>query len=146
MTEKEGIVRRGYDKIAEEYQAGRHLFDNRKELEEFASLLPKNARVLDVGCGAGVPFARFLIESGFDVTGVDFSQSMLGLARRNVTEARFIKQNMTRLGFKSNSFDGLAALYSIFHVSREKHSSLFQSFHKILKPKGIMLVCMGPDE
>lgn len=145
-TEKEEIVRKGYDKIAEKYQADRHIFDNRKELEEFASLLHRNAKVLDVGCGAGVPVAEFLIESGFDVTGVDFSEGMLKLARKNVPEAKFIKQDMTRLGFKNNSFNGLTASYSIIHVPREKHPSLFQSFHRILKPKGVMLISIGSDE
>lgn len=51
MSGKEKIVRKGYDKRAEEYHAGRRKYDNRKELEEFADLLPKNAKVLDVGVG-----------------------------------------------------------------------------------------------
>ena len=146
MTEKEEIVRKGYDEIAKEYQADRHIFDNKRELEEFVSLLPRNAKVLDVGCGAGVPFAKFLVESGFDVIGIDFSGSMLKLARRNVSEAIFVKQDMTKLGFLNNSFDGITASYSIIHVPREQHSSLFQSFHRILKPKGMMLISIGTDE
>jgi ubiquinone/menaquinone biosynthesis C-methylase UbiE len=146
MTDKESIVRNSYDKIAREYDASRDKFDHRKELKEFAALLPENAKVLDVGCGAGVPVDRFLAESGFDVTGIDFSENMLGLAETNVPEARFFRKDMTRLDFEDNSFDGLVAFYSIIHVPREKHSSLFESFHNILKPEGIMLVCMGPDE
>lgn len=146
MTEKGEIVRKGYDKISKEYQADRHIFDDRRELEELTGLLPKNAKVLDVGCGAGVPFVRFLVKSGFDVTGVDFSGSMLKLARRNVPEANLIKQDATRLGLRTNSFDGLTSFECIIHVPREKHSSLFQSFHRILKPKGIMLITMGYSE
>lgn len=146
MKEKEEIVRKGYDKLAERYHAIRHAFDNKKELSEFASLLPKNAKVLDVGCGTGVPVAQFLIECGFVVTGVDFSRNMLKLARRNVPEAKFIMKDMTKLDFQADSFDGLTAFYSIIHVPREKHFSLFQSFHRILKPQGIMLICLGTDE
>ncbi len=146
MTEKGGLVKKAYDKIAEEYQADRHALNNMKELGEFAGLLPKNAKVLDVGCGAGIPVAKFLVESGFDVTGIDFSENMLRLARKNVTKATFIRKDMTKLGFADNSFDGLTAFYSIIHVPREKHFLLFKSFHRILKSIGIMLVCMGPDE
>lgn len=146
MMYKESIVRKGYDEIAEEYHVSRNRFDHGKELRELAGLLPKNATILDVGCGAGVPVAKFLVESGFAVTGIDFSRKMLRLARKNVPEATFIKKDMTKLDFAVNSFDGLTAFYSIIHVPREKHSSLFDSFHRILKPKGIMLVCMGPDE
>lgn len=143
--EKGKIVKKGYDEIAEKYQATRHIFDNKRELEEFVSLSPKNAKVLDVGCGAGIPVTKFLVEAKFDVIGVDFSEGMLKLARRNVPEAKFVEEHMTRLSFKDNSFDGLTACYSIIHVPREKHSSLFQSFHRILKPNGVMLVSMGPD-
>lgn len=146
MTEKEEIVMKGYDRIAEVYQAIRHNFDNTMELGEFVSLLPKNAKVLDIGCGAGFPVTKFLVESGCDVTGVDISEGMLKLAKRNVPRAKFIRGDMTRLDFKSNSFDGLTAFYSIIHVPRERHLSLFQSFHRTLKPNGIILVCMGSDE
>jgi ubiquinone/menaquinone biosynthesis C-methylase UbiE len=146
MAEKRRLVRKGYDRIAEEYQADRYTLDNRKELEEFAGSLPKNAKVLDVGCGAGIPAAKFLIESEFEVVGIDFSETMLKLARKNVPEATFIRKDMTELDFAENSFDGLTAFYSIIHVPREKHSLLFESFHRILKSDGIMLVCMGPDE
>jgi ubiquinone/menaquinone biosynthesis C-methylase UbiE len=80
------------------------------------------------------------------VIGVDFSENMLKLAKKNVPKAAFIKKDMNRLDFAVNSFDGLTAFYSIIHVPREKHSSLFESFHRILKPGGIMLISIGPDE
>lgn len=146
MAEKEGIVQKGYDKIARDYQANRHVFDNRKELEEFVSSLPRDAKVLDVGCGAGVPVAKYLVESRFDVTGIDFSGSMLKLARKNVSQAKFVKKDMTNSSFKENSFDGLVASYSLIHVPREKHFSVFKSFHRILKPNAVMLISLGPDE
>ncbi len=143
---KEEIVRKGYDKLAEEYQAIRQAFDSERELGEFVSWLSKKAKVLDVGCGTGVPVAKSLVERGFDVTGIDFSNNMLKLARENVPKARFVLKDITKLDFEADSFDGLTALYSIIHVPRKKHFSLFQSFHRILKPEGIMLICLGPDE
>jgi len=146
MTVKKEVVRKGYDEIAEEYQAKRHIFDNVEVLEEFSSYLPSNARILDAGCGAGVPCGRLLVQAGFEVVGVDFSSSMLRLAKKSVPEANLIKEDMTRLGFRDNAFDGLVALYSIIHVPREMHASLYQSFHRILKPDGIMLICIGSDE
>lgn len=144
--EKEEIVRKGYDKLAEKYQVIRHAFDNEEELGEFTSLLPRKAKVLDVGCGTGVPVAESLVEKGFDVTGIDFSDNMLKLARKNVPKAKFVLKDMTKLNFEADSFDGLTALYSIIHLPRKKHFSLFQSFHRILKQEGIMLICLGPDE
>jgi len=145
-AERQKTVRNGYDKIAKEYQADRYVFDNREELKIFVSLLPKNAMVLDVGCGAGVPVAKILIESGFEVTGIDFSKGMLKLARENVPKAKLIKEDIATLGFTKDSFDGLVAFYSIIHVPREKHRALFQSFYRVLKPNGVMLISMGSDE
>lgn len=146
MADEKEIVRNGYDKIAREYQANRHIFDNFEVLEEFCSYLPKNGRILDAGCGAGVPCTRFLLDAGFQVVGVDFSSSMLRLAKKSVPEANLVKGDMTRLGFRDNSFDGMVALYSIIHVPREMHASLYHSFHRILKPDGVMLICIGSDE
>ncbi len=143
---KQRIVEKGYDKISKKYYAQRHIFVNRREIEEFVSSLPENARVLDAGCGAGVPVTKLLAEAGFDVIGVDFSENMLKLARKNVPKATFVKKDMTKLDFEANSFDGLLAIYSIIHIPREKHHLLFQSFHKILKPRGIMLISMGSSE
>ena len=145
-NEKREIVRRGYDRIAGEYLADRHNFDHTGELQEFAKVLPENSKVLDVGCGAGVPVTRFLVNSGFDVTGVDFSQSMLRLAEKNVPNAKLVKKDMTELDFNDESFDGITAFYSIIHVPKESHFSLFQNFHRILKPDGLCLVSMGREE
>lgn len=143
---KEKIVEVGYDKIAEKYQTTRNIFELEKELNRFMSLLPKKAKVLDVGCGAGIPVARTLVDQGFNVVGFDLSKNMLKFARKNVPEAKFVKKDMTKLNFKENSFDGIVAFYSIIHVPKEKHFSVFQNFHKILKPKGIMLICLGSEE
>lgn len=84
--------------------------------------------------------------SGFDVTGIDFSEAMLKLAKINVPNAKFIKKDMIEMDFKDNSFDGLIACYSIIHVPQEKHSLLFQNIHQILKPNGVMLVSLGSTE
>jgi len=146
MVEKEEIVEESYDKIAEEYHISKGIFDNEKELKEFASLLPKKAKILDVGCGAGVPVTKFLINAGFEVTGIDLSEKMLKLAREHVPKAKFVKMNMTSMDFPENSFDGLVSFYAIFHVSREKHLDIFKRFHKILKPDAIMLVSLGASE
>ncbi len=142
----EEIVEKGYDKIAEKYHSVRDRFSHEKELNEFMKFIPKNGRILDVGSGSGVPIAKKLIEHGFEVVGIDISQKMIELAKKNVPQATFIKMEMTNLEFDDASFDGLVAFYSIIHLSREKHSLLFRNFNRILKKTGVMFVCLGPAE
>jgi ubiquinone/menaquinone biosynthesis C-methylase UbiE len=143
--DKEKIVQDGYNKIGRKYQDLRLEF-NTEEIEEFTKLLPRNAKVLDAGCGTGIPYTKYLSDSGFDVIGVDFSEEMLRVARENVPKARFIEQNITRLDFANDFFDGLISISVIIHMPREKHEELFEQFHRILKPNGIMMVTMAHSE
>jgi ubiquinone/menaquinone biosynthesis C-methylase UbiE len=143
---KELIVKEGYDRIGKKYQDTRTSVNNAMELARFAGLLPPKGRVLDAGCGTGLPVAKFMVEAGFGVTGVDFSGEMLTLARKNVLGARFIRQNLTELKLPDRSFHGIISLYVIIHIPREKHAALLQCFHRLLRPGGILMVTMGCDE
>ncbi|MEJ2251076.1 MAG: class I SAM-dependent methyltransferase, partial [Candidatus Lokiarchaeota archaeon] len=104
MFESE-IVRNGYNKIALNYYANRDLAKFNSELERFSKLLPKNAHILDVGTGIGVPTAKFLIEKGFKVTGIDISTTMIHQAKKNVPEANFLEMDALLLDFDVNTFD-----------------------------------------
>jgi ubiquinone/menaquinone biosynthesis C-methylase UbiE len=82
------VVEEGYDTIASVYHNQRDRFKSDEVLGSFISLLPPGGEVLDVGCGAGIPVVRFLVDAGFKVAGVDISTSMLKLARVHVPEAQ----------------------------------------------------------
>jgi ubiquinone/menaquinone biosynthesis C-methylase UbiE len=105
--------------------------------------LPPGGDVLDVGCGAGVPVARFLVRAGFKVTGVDVSSSMLALARVHVQEASFVKMDMRQLEFAADCFDGICAFYSLFHVPREEHLQVLTGFNRVLRQDGTLLFSSG---
>jgi ubiquinone/menaquinone biosynthesis C-methylase UbiE len=138
-----GIVQSGYDQLAEAYITEREKFDNWQEIKAFSEHLKEGAKVLDAGSGTGIPIAQFLVNEGFDVTGIDLSAVMVEVARKSVPKASFQQMNMTEIDFPSNSFDGLVSCYAIIHVPKEKHAELFKSFHSILKPQGIMLVSVA---
>ena len=140
---KAEIVKKGYTKIAEKYHKQRHLYHNKSLLLKFIKYLPKNSRVLDLGCGAGVPISKFLSDKEYRVTGIDFADGMLRLARKNVLKAKFLKMDMTKMNFKPNSFDGAVSFYAIIHIPREKHSRIYKRLNKILKNSAVMLVNAG---
>ena len=142
----EEMVKAGYDTIASEYlKTRREDSEDVLLLQELVVRLPKGAEVLDAGCGAGVPVTRFLSRY-FNVTGVDFSEGQVRLARQLVPEARFLCQDMTELSFSDDCFDAVCSYYAIIHIPREEHQRLLLDFHRMLKPGGLMLVCLGAGD
>lgn len=115
---------------------------DRGTLADFVKLLPKDSRILDVGCGSG-RVAKFLADHDLHVVGIDISRNMLKLARGKVPKAEFYQQDMRSLDFPKESFDGALALYSIIHVPRKYHSGIFKKISWVLKPKGIALISVG---
>jgi len=113
---KEKIVEEGYNKIAQFYHDDRGSFDSLIELKKFTKLLTPGARVLDVGCGAGFPITKYLVDEGFSVVGIDISESMLSLARKHVPNTDFFKMNMSEMDFPDNSFDGIVSFYAIIVI------------------------------
>ncbi|MFX0029459.1 MAG: class I SAM-dependent methyltransferase [Candidatus Hermodarchaeota archaeon] len=140
------LVEQGYNQIAEDYYAHRDLKKFNNELEKFSSFLSQGAHVLDAGCGAGIPTSRFLVNKGLNVTGIDLSETMLKLARINVPEAAFIKMDINDLLFEESSFDGIISVYTLFHIPKKNHFSIFKRFYEILKPRGILMINTGISE
>ncbi|HSK83592.1 MAG TPA: class I SAM-dependent methyltransferase [Rubrobacter sp.] len=140
----ERTVDSGYDQMAEQYLATKDPEDPLalEALEDLASLLPSEATVLDLGCGAGVPVTRWLADRGFAVTGVDVSAKQLELARTNVPGGTFLKAGMTEVVFAPESFEAVVAFHSIIHVPRTEHPTLLESIHRWLEPGGALLATM----
>ena len=138
------LVERGYDRVAERYLATKDPQDPLalSALQEISRDLPPGAPVLDLGCGAGVPATRWLAQRGFAVTGVDFSEKQLDLARRLVPGATFLKADMTGLDFGPETFDAVVAFHSIIHVPREEHPALLGKIHRWLGPGGLFLATL----
>lgn len=133
-------LRQIYDGFADTYEANRGLFDMRPVFDDFWSRLDLGkGDALDLGCGAGEPFAKNFIERGWHVTGVDFSQRMLQLAARYVPEMRRIHGDMSEVDFPPASFDAVTAVYSLFHLPRTRHPALFANIRRWLRPGGKFL-------
>ena len=145
MDHKE-TVKAGYNKVADRYLAERNQDGaNVQLIHDFIELLAPKSKVLDVGCGAGVPIAKMLAEH-FDVIGVDFSKAQVELAKKNVPNAHFFCQDMTELDFPDESLDGICSYYAIIHIPREEHEGLFVNFHRMLRTGGVALLCLGAED
>lgn len=141
------FVRAGYDAIAAAYLEARR--NNRHDLEvldEWCTALSPGARILDVGCGSGVPIAQHLVHQGFDVLGVDISEAQLNLARRLVPQGRFFSRDMTRLQPGEFSVEAIVAFYSLIHTPRTSHQRILSTLHSFLPTGGRILCTFGSTD
>ncbi|WP_244177827.1 class I SAM-dependent DNA methyltransferase [Streptomyces atriruber] len=116
--------------------AGRHL----------AETLPAGSRVLDVGCGTGLPTARQLTESGHSVLGTDISAGMLELAGKNVPAAEFRQLDIADLRAEGpggvGRFDGVACFFALLMLPRAEIPEALRLLHGLLWPGGLMELSM----
>lgn len=103
------------------------------------------AKVLDLGCGAGDPIAKHIVEKGYRVVGVDQSKAMLEIARREVPEAEFIHADMVEIEFKE-LFAAAVVWDSAFHVERKYHSALYRKLSDALEINGRLLLSVGGSD
>lgn len=139
-------VRAGYDRIATLYAEARDQASSLSYLERLDCLLRPNSLILDLGCGAGLPVDRWLVDKGHRVIGLDISEAMLALARRNVPEARYEMSDIAALAKGSYSVDAVVSFFTIIHVDRRIHSDLLYRIRSWLSRDGAMLVTMGRDD
>ena len=115
-------VKAGYNRIADTYLAQRRASTaDVGLLSGLIERLAPGSRVLDAGCGAGVPVTKMLAAS-CRVVGVDFAEAQLSRARRLVPHARFVCADLRTLAFAEGSFDAICSYYAIIHIPREDHA------------------------
>ncbi|KAJ4483885.1 S-adenosyl-L-methionine-dependent methyltransferase [Lentinula aciculospora] len=142
------IVKEGYDAIAPKYHnwaAARPTQKRAEYIERLGRLLHKGSRILELGCGAGLPATQQLTDQGFEVLGVDISASQLGLAREHVPTAQFMQGDMMTIEFAEGSFDAVTAFYSLFHLPRDEHGPMLKKMAGWLKPGGWLLFNLHTD-
>ncbi len=129
-----------YDEHAEQYaEAGATYFDL-NHIKTFVSVFPKNAKVLDAGCGAGRDTA-LLQEEGLDVTGLDLSKGLLAVARHKFPEITFIEGNLLKLPFENDSFDGVWSNTSLLHLETvEDVRQALKEMNRVTRTGGVLHV------
>jgi ubiquinone/menaquinone biosynthesis C-methylase UbiE len=104
--------------------------------------LAPGARVLDLGCGTGVPTAGMLAESGVEVIGIDVSTEMLALARRNVPAGRFVAMDVMELDGSLGRFDAVAAFFCLLMLRRADIPRVLRRVRSVLRPGGLVAIGM----
>ncbi|SRR3989344_1840776 len=95
--------------------------------------------VLDAGCGDGRNLVEFA-KAGFNVTGIDFSESALERCKKNCKnlKVKIIKQNIENTSFKNESFDVVICDFVMTHMKNPQ--KILNEFYRVLKSNGPALI------
>jgi SAM-dependent methyltransferase len=139
-----------YDAIADFYRRGWkdcYLPSVRPALERllFSAVRPE-ARLLDVCCGCG-HVTRELAERRYKVTGLDLSNALIELARKDIPQARFIVADARDFKF-NDCFDGaLSTFDSLNHLlTYDDLRAAFSCIHRALTPGSPFFFDMNLEE
>ena len=133
------------------YERNAAAFDNdrgkrlveRAWMERFRVAMPEGAAVLDLGCGSGEPVARFLIEAGHRVTGVDSSPTLIDLCRSRFPNQEWIVADMRDLCL-DRRFGGIIAWNSFFHLTPDDQRAIWAVFGAHAEPGAALMFTSGP--
>jgi cyclopropane fatty-acyl-phospholipid synthase-like methyltransferase len=114
-------------------------------LDRFLRLVGSSGHILDLGCGMGEPMARYCLEAGFQVTGIDSSPSLITMCRARFPQAEWLVADMRELGLRRR-FDGLLAWDSFFHLSAADQRAMFPRFAAHAHPGAPLMFTTGTTE
>ncbi len=131
---------KSYQSSAFDYARNVEGFHPHKEAERFLALIPSGGAIIDIGCGSGRDVKKFS-EMGFHVTGIDFSPSMIEIARSNAPKATFKIIDMHSLDLEE-TFDAAWANASLLHISKIHLPKVLEKIFRILNNNGLFYIKM----
>ncbi len=109
------------------------------------SLLKKNHKILDVGCGYG-RISLPLLKKGYDIWGIDLNKTYIKELRRQLSDvesrARFTVADMCDLPFAARTFDVVLCLWSAFDelLLVKDQVKAIREMHRVLKGGGFAFI------
>ncbi len=112
-------------------------------LDRFLGCVRPSGVVLDLGCGMAEPIARYVLENGFQVVGVDSSPSLIALCRARFPESEWLVNDMRELAL-GRRFDGVLAWDSFFHLDMDDQRAMFPRFADHALQDAPLMFTSGP--
>jgi ubiquinone/menaquinone biosynthesis C-methylase UbiE len=146
-------VKHYYDRRAAEYDdwyLGTGLFTHRERpgwgeelraLKRMIAALPP-ARTLDVACGTG-----FLTQHlGGELTGLDQSQRMLEMARRQIPGGSFVRGDALALPFEEGAFGRVFSAHFYGHLHEEERQAFLREVRRVAGELVVVDAALRPDK
>jgi 2-polyprenyl-3-methyl-5-hydroxy-6-metoxy-1,4-benzoquinol methylase len=106
---------------------------------DWAKQLPPKCKVLDLGCGFGVPISAALISQGFNVHGIDASPVLTAEFRKRFPNVQVRCEAVEASDFFALSFAGVTAISLMFLLPQPAQLLLIEKVAKTLQPGGRFL-------
>jgi SAM-dependent methyltransferase len=129
-----------YQDNYKDYHKRTFTVDSSVFLNPFVNILPKNASILDIGCGSGRDLL-WLKKQGFYVTGFEQSKGLAQLAKRHAA-CEIIVGDFEIYDFSPFSFDAILASGSLVHVPHDRLIHALKNIKKALEPGGIFYISL----
>lgn len=147
LTERELQTKENYDVNAEvwlERSGGRNRPSFwREEMGHLFWLLKLNSKILEIGCGTATD-GKYLKDLGMNPVSVDYSSSMLGIAKELNPQAKLLQMDAYDMGFPNNSFDGFWATASLLHL--ENTQNALKEIVRVTKDRGVGFISVKEGE
>lgn len=148
------LIEKSYDKMASHYLDWTSKYPSPREeyTQKLLALISNsdNLRVLELGCGAGVPGTKLLLEHGCQVVANDISSEQLKLAKQNLEifndKLELSQSDMMQLDFTEASLDAVVAFYSVIHLPRDEQKIILGRMQQWLKVGGHVLINLGTKD
>lgn len=127
-----------YDEHAQSYWLGTKDHDVSQNIDAFLQAMPKNKAldILDLGCGPGRDVYTFK-SLGHNPIGLDGSKEFCLIAQK-YSSCPILHQSFLNLDLAKNSFDGIFANASLFHIPSQELPKVLCHLHQALRPNGIL--------
>lgn len=128
-----------YNNIAKKYY---ELYkDDKSDLLYFDEFLNDcKSKILDLGCGMG-HYSNYISRRGFEVTGIDFSEEMINIAKRDNSKIEYSISDICDLDvIKNRKFDGVVLAYVLQHLSKKEVEQLFLNIKDYLESSAKLLI------
>lgn len=99
------------------------------------------ARVLDLGCGSGLPTCKQLLDAGVDVVGVDESAAMLELAGEHAPGGQYLHRDLRDIA-DLGEFDAAVAFFSLIMLPKGDIPPLLDQIRSQLRGPKLLQVAM----
>jgi SAM-dependent methyltransferase len=135
------LNKRAWDNLADKYDE-RTSQELTQTFIEFKTKLPENGKILDLGCGTGLPHDKYLADAGFRVFGVDISGKMVKVASMNVPEATFHRASMNQIEY-TEEFDGVMSSFSMLLLPPRLFKETAMRIYSSLREMGFFYLALN---